>query len=106
MTIHLCNDISAESAVCLQFPKFMAVKKIRPFFKSAHQADSENVKKILKSSFFKKILLRKPQRGHATSQIFCSKKLPIYAHNCTWVWKWFIYSFQELYLWLVDSKNS
>ena len=87
MTIHLCNDISAESAVCLQFPEFIAVKKIRPFFKSAYQADSENITIFSKSSFFKKILLRKPQRGNATSQIFCSKKLPIYAYNCTWVWK-------------------
>ena len=95
MTIRLCNDISPESAVCLQFPKFMAVKKIRPFFKSAHQADSENVKIFLKSSFFKKILLRKPQRSHATSQIFCSKKLPGYAYNYTWVWKNLMHCFQK-----------
>ena len=75
MTIHLCNDISAESAVCLQFPKSIAVKKIRPFFKSAHHADSKNAKKIEKNWFFEEILSRKPLQSHATSQFFCSKKL-------------------------------
>ena len=49
-------------------------------------------------------MLRKPLWGHATSQIFCSKKLPIYAYNCTWVWKKLIHSFQELYLGLFDPK--
>ena len=71
------------SAVCLQFPLFIAMKKIRPFFKSARQADSENAKIFCKNSFFDEILLRKPLKSHATSQFFCSKKLPGYAYNYT-----------------------
>ena len=61
------------------------MKKIRPFFKSARQADSENAKIFCKNSFFDEILLRKPLKSHATSQFFCSKKLPGYAYNYTGV---------------------
>ena len=51
------------------------MEKIRPFFQSAHQADSKYAKKFEKSSFFEEILKRKPRRGHATSQIFCSENV-------------------------------
>ena len=57
MTKNLNDDISDASAVCLHFPKFIAMKKIRPFFKSACQADSEYAKKILKKLFFEEKLL-------------------------------------------------
>ena len=50
-------------------------EKIRPFFQLARQANSKNVKIFEKSLFFGKILPRKQPRRHATSQIFCSKKL-------------------------------
>ena len=43
-SFHLVYDVFVTSAVCLQFPKFIAIRKIRPFFKSARQADSENAK--------------------------------------------------------------
>ena len=59
------------------------MKKIRPFFKSARQADSENAKIFCKNLFFDEILLRKPLKSHATSKIFYSKKLPEYAYNYT-----------------------
>ena len=61
------------------------MKKIRPFFKSARQADSENAKIFCKNSFFDEILLRKPLKSHATSQFFCSKMLLKYAYNYTGV---------------------
>ena len=38
------NGISDVSAVCLQFPNFIAINKIRPYFKSARQADSKYAK--------------------------------------------------------------
>ena len=82
-------------AVCLQFPKFIAMKKIRTFFKSARQADWENAKIFWKSLFFNEILPRKPLKSHATSQIFCSKKLPRYAYNSTWIWKNLMHCFKS-----------
>ena len=79
----LSYEVFIMSAVCLQFPKFIAIKKSRPFFKSAHQVNSENAKNFYKSLFFDDILLRKHPKSHPTSQIFCSKNLPGYAYNCT-----------------------
>ena len=57
------------------------MKKIRPFFKSARQADSENAKIFCKNLFFDEILLRKTLKSHATSQFLCSKKLVGYAYD-------------------------
>ena len=56
--------------------------KIRPFFKSAHQADPKNAKKFEKSWFFEEILSRKPLQSHATSQYFGSKMLV----GCAYDW--------------------
>ena len=67
------------------------MKKIRPFFKSAHWADSENAQIFLKWLFFDEIFPRKAIYSHATSQFFCWKKLPWYVYNCTQVWKIFIH---------------
>ena len=106
MTQHFIFDISVLSAVCLQYPKFIAMKKIRPFFKSAHWADSENAQIFLKWLFLDEIFPRKAIYSHATSQFFCWKKLLWYAYDSTWVWKKMIHSFQEQYLWLLDFKNS
>ena len=71
------------------------MKKIRPFFKSARQADSKNAKTFWKSLFFNEILLRKPLKSHATSQIFCSKKLPWNAYAYTWIWKNLMHCFKS-----------
>ena len=76
MTKNLNFDISDVSAVCLQFPKLIVKKKIRPFFKSARQADSEYAKILLKSLFFEEILFKKAIKSHATSQLFFAKNLP------------------------------
>ena len=73
MTQHFIFDISVLSAVCLQYPKFIAMKKIRPFFKSAHWADSENAQIFLKWLFFDEIFPRKAIYSHATSQFFVEK---------------------------------
>ena len=89
MAYNFSYTIFIISAVCLQFAKFIAIKKIRPFFKLARQVDSKNAKIFWKSLFFSEILLRKPLNSHATSQIFCSKKLPWYAYNYTWILKKF-----------------
>ena len=35
--------------------KFLKIKKLRPFFQSAHQANFKNAKKFEKFSFFKEI---------------------------------------------------
>ena len=44
MAYNFSCAIFIMSAVCLQFAKFIAIKNIRPFFKSARQADSKNAK--------------------------------------------------------------
>jgi hypothetical protein len=49
------------------------IKKIRPFFQPAHQAEFKNAKIFEKSSFFEKICLRKLARVHRPSNFFCSK---------------------------------
>ena len=85
------NDSKCDykSSICCKSWIFASLKskihqnwKIRPFFKSAHQADSKNAKTFEKSSFFEEILSRKPLQSHATSQFFCSKKLVGYAYDC------------------------
>ena len=58
------------------------ISKIRPFFQSAHWADSKNAKIFEKSSFFEKICLRKPARVHQPSDFFSSK-------SCNWsIYDW------------------
>ena len=57
---HLIYAVFVMSAVCLQFSRFIAIKKIRPFFKSARQADSEYAKKFLKVYFLMKFCLENP----------------------------------------------
>jgi hypothetical protein len=49
------------------------IKKIRPFFQPAHQADFKNAKIFEKSSIFEKNCLRKQARVHRPSDFFCSK---------------------------------
>ena len=44
MAYNFSCAIFIMSAVCLQFAKFIAMKKIRPFFKSSRQADSQDAK--------------------------------------------------------------
>ena len=95
MAYNFSCAIFIMSAVCLQFAKFIAIKNIRPFFKSARQADLKNAKTFWKSLFFNEILLSKPLKSHATSQIFCPKKLLLYAYYYTRVWKNFMHYFQK-----------
>ena len=44
MAYNFIHTIFIMSAVCLQFAKFITIKEIRPFFKSARQVDSKNAK--------------------------------------------------------------
>ena len=76
--------------------KIDQIQKTRPFFQSAHQADSKNAKIFEKSSFFENICLRKLAWVHRPSDIFCSKSCIWCVCDCTWVLKKSFDSFENL----------
>ena len=86
--------------------KIHRIEKIRPFFQSAHQADSKNAKKFEKSSFFEKICLRKQARVHRPSDFFCSKSCTWWVYDLVQVLKKLFDSFQKLKIWCPEIESA